>query len=96
MTGPLGVVVSGEIYMQPISIDQFVQKYVQSNPEEKPADVKARLRDAVQRKKKGARCWQCGQPIWAIGTALVGHDACFTCITGEADHSEDYEIDEVC
>jgi hypothetical protein len=33
-------------------------------------------------------------PIWAIGSAVVGN-ACFTCITGEADPSSDYEIDEV-
>lgn len=82
--------------MQPISIDQFARKFVKGNPDEKLADVKARLSDTVQRKKNGARCWQCGQPIWAIGTALVGHDACFACITGEADHLDGYEIDEVC
>lgn len=82
--------------MQPISIDRFARKFLQDNPQEKLADVKTRLGDAVQRKKNGARCWQCAQPIWAIGTALVGYDACFTCITGEADHSDDYEIDEVC
>jgi hypothetical protein len=30
-----------------------------------------------------------------IGSAETGH-ACFTCITGEADPSEDYEIAEAC
>ncbi len=38
----------------------------------------------------------CGQPIWAIGSATVDWDGCFTCITGEADESEDYEIESVC
>jgi hypothetical protein len=42
----------------------------------------------------GARC-HCGEPIWVIGSAEAGH-ACFTCITGEADPSEDYEIAEAC
>jgi hypothetical protein len=49
----------------------------------------ARMADARQ----GARC-HCGAPIWAIGSAVVGN-ACFTCITSEADPSSDYEIDEV-
>jgi len=43
--------------------------------------------------RQGARCY-CGAPIWAIGSAVVGN-ACFPCITGEADPSSDYEIDEV-
>jgi len=82
--------------MQPISIDRFAKMTVKSNPDEKLADLKQRLREAVARKKAGARCWQCGQPIWTIGSAIVGHDGCFTCITGEADPSDDFEIDEVC
>lgn len=82
--------------MQPISIERFARKYVKHNPGEKLPDVKARLQEAVRRKKRGARCGQCGQPIWAIGSALIGHNTCFTCITGEADPSDDYEIDEVC
>ena len=40
----------------------------------------------------GARC-HCGEPIWVIGSVLRVH-ACFT-LHGEADPSEDYEIDEV-
>lgn len=35
-------------------------------------------------------------PIWAIGTAIAGWHSCFTCLTGEADDSVDYEIDKVC
>jgi hypothetical protein len=31
---------------------------------------------------------QCGQPIWRFG----GCGLCFTCTTGEADPSEDYEF----
>lgn len=82
--------------MEPIPLDEFVKLHVQSNPGEKPSEVKTRLLDAVRRKKAGAVCMHCGQPIWAVGSAIVGWDGCFTCITGEADHSDDYEIDEVC
>ena len=78
--------------MIPISIDRFAKMTVKNNPNENLADLKQRLKEAVARKKAGARCWQCDQPIWAI----VGHDGCFTCIMGEVDHSDDYEIDEVC
>ncbi len=36
--------------------------------------------------------WICGQPIWAAGSAITGTYMCFTCTTGEADGSGDYEI----
>ena len=35
----------------------------------------------------------CGAPIWAAGSAITGTYLCFTCTTGEADDSEDYEIE---
>jgi hypothetical protein len=44
--------------------------------------------------KAGERC-DCGEPIWVIGSAVAGH-MCFTCITGSANDSEDYEIVEAC
>lgn len=34
------------------------------------------------------RCENCGQPIWR----LVNNGMCFTCTTGEADASDDYEL----
>lgn len=36
----------------------------------------------------------CGASIWAAGSAITGMNRCFTCTTGEADDSEDYEIEE--
>jgi len=54
------------------------------------------LEQTVQAKKSSAVCSQCGSPIWAIGTATVSWNGCFTCITGEADNSDDFEIDSVC
>lgn len=50
------------------------------------------LQAALDAKNQGAKCIICGQPIWAAGSAITGTDMCFTCTTGEADDSEDYEI----
>ena len=58
--------------------------------------TKATILEAAERKKNGAKCTQCGQNIWAIGSGITGIDMCFTCITGEADDSDDYELDTVC
>ena len=44
-----------------------------------------------QLKLKGEKCI-CGNPIWIIGSAISGK-ACFTCITGERDFSDAYEIE---
>ncbi len=47
------------------------------------------LREAA---KHEGTCDNCGQPIWKLGSLLVGWDGCFSCITGEADASDDYEL----
>ena len=74
----------------PIGIREYVKLHVKANPDENPSELLARLRSCVSEALKGARC-QCGAPIWVVGSV----SACFTCITGEAFPSEDYEIDEV-
>ena len=79
----------------PISIDDFIKSYKKNNPKEDADKLRAAIMRAVDAKKAGAGCSVCGQPIWAIGS-VAGTDRCFTCITGEADNSEDYEIDSVC
>ena len=81
--------------MIPISIEEFAKLHIQSNKGEKLEDIISRLKEAVKDKKAGAKCPNCGEPIWAIGSAIVYY-SCFTCLTGEADPSDDYEIDEVC
>ena len=78
----------------PIQLQDYVKLHVRSNPRENAADVTARLQFALKAYKAGRRC-HCGGPIWVIGSAEAGL-ACFTCITGEADSSEDYEIAEAC
>jgi hypothetical protein len=78
----------------PISIQGYVRLHLKSNPGDHAADVTAHLESALKDYRAGARC-QCGEPIWVIGSAVAGN-ACFACITGEADPSDDYEIAEAC
>lgn len=77
--------------MIPISIDKFVASYMKNNPKENRQETVDRLKAAVRAKREGTRCSQCDQVIWAVGTAIEGWNVCFTCLTGEADDSEDYE-----
>ena len=78
----------------PIKFEDYVKQHLKSNPRDKEADVRAELKSALAAYRAGERC-QCGEAIWVIGSASVGH-MCFTCITGEADPSGDYEIAEAC
>ena len=78
----------------PIRIREYVRLHLKSNPDENAAEVTARLRSALEAYRAGHRCY-CGAPIWVIGSAEAGL-MCFTCITGESDPSEDYEIAEAC
>ena len=79
-----------------ISISDFLKSYEVNNPKEDIDKLRLALIEAVEAKKNGAVCNQCNQPIWAIGTAVIGWNGCFTCITGEVDSSGDHEIDSVC
>lgn len=78
----------------PISTDAYVEGYLRSNPGAERGALVTRLRKTLAAHKSGARC-TCGSRIWVIGSAEVEH-ACFICITGEADPSGDYEIEEAC
>jgi len=78
----------------PIGLEQYVQLHVKSNPDAPASEVRAQLRAALDAYRAGRRC-ACGAPIWVIGSAQVGL-SCFTCITGEAEPSEDYELAEAC
>ncbi|MBD2847454.1 hypothetical protein IDH44_19805 [Paenibacillus sp. IB182496] len=82
--------------MVPVSIEKFATLHMKHNPKESKKNLIESLEAAVSAKENGACCGQCGQPIWAVGTAIAGWNSCFTCLTGEADHSDDYEIDQVC
>lgn len=75
----------------PISIDNYLKKHLKSNPTDKEVEVREKLKTALSDYKNGVKC-QCGNDIWVIGAAFVGNN-CFTCITGESEPSDDYEID---
>lgn len=72
--------------MVPISLEKFVEKHYKNNPEENPAQLRKNLKRAVKDKKNGATCSNCGQEIWAIGSA-ISHHSCFSCLTGDTDSS---------
>jgi len=75
----------------PISFDDYVVRHLAANKDEKEADFRERLRDAIEAKRAGRRC-DCEEPMWAIGSAETGY-SCFACTTGESHPPEDYEID---
>ena len=75
-----------------ISIDEYVERHAEANPDTDKAELAACLRDALAAKEAGELC-DCGEPIWALGSALVGY-MCFTCITGESTPSSDFEVVE--
>ena len=77
----------------PIGVREYVKLHVEANPDESPADLLARLCGYISDALAGARC-HCGGPVWVVGSVSAGQ-GCFTCITGEAFPSGDYEIDEV-
>lgn len=80
--------------MIPISIKKFADLTVKNNSGTNKAELITSLKDTLARKNAGAACVCCGNPIWAAGSAITGSDMCFSCTTGEADSSEDYEVIE--
>lgn len=74
----------------PISINKFVAKQRKMNSDTDVEELKKNLNHFRALKLKGEKC-DCGNPIWIIGSAIAGK-ICFTCLTGETDTSEDYEI----
>lgn len=78
--------------MVPISVEKFADMVMESNKGYNRKELIESLQAALDAKNHGAKCIICGQPIWAAGSAITGTNMCFTCTTGEADDSEDYEI----
>lgn len=77
----------------PISVTEFADMVMENNKDYNRKDLIRTLEDTLRAKRAGAKCMICGAPIWAAGSAITGSDMCFTCTTGEADDSEDYEIE---
>ena len=80
--------------MIPISIKEFAKKTVENNKVMSEKELVQALRETLAAKNNRAKCSQCGQPIWAAGSAVMGMNMCFTRATLEADDSEDYEVVE--
>ena len=74
----------------PITTAEYVKLHAASNPGTDVVELSKRLQSILRAKLGGATC-ECGEPIWAIGSAQVGF-MCFTCITGEAVPQSDYEV----
>ena len=76
----------------PISLEDYVQRHLKNNPDTSRKEIEGGLRSALAAYNAGVKC-DCGNPIWVIGSAVVGN-SCFTCITGEATPDSNFEIDE--
>lgn len=79
--------------LTPISIEKFADSVMKNNKGYNRKELIQTLRATLEAKKNGAACMICGAPIWAAGSAITGLNKCFTCTTGDADDSEDYEIE---
>lgn len=77
--------------MTNIKLEKFAEMTAKHNHLNK-AQLMESLKEALDAKNHGAKCMICGAPIWAAGSGITGSYMCFTCTTGEADDSEDYEI----
>jgi hypothetical protein len=76
----------------PIGMEDYIRRHMKSNADTSRKEIESGLRSALADYKTGVKC-DCGNPIWVIGSAVIGN-ACFTCITGEAMPDSDFEIDE--
>ena len=79
--------------LNPISIPKFADMVMKNNKGYHRKELIRDLEDTLKAKRDGAVCMLCGAPIWAAGSAITGTYLCFTCTTGEADDSDDYEIE---
>jgi len=75
----------------PIQLTDYVALHLRANPDVHRDELIERLQFAIDAYKRSVRC-NCGAPIWIIGSAEAGL-SCFTCITGEAEPDNDYEIE---
>lgn len=75
----------------PISINKYVEKHLINNPLENEMDLRKKIDSSLEAYQNEVRC-TCGNDIWVVGSAALGH-SCFTCITGESEPNEDFEID---
>lgn len=76
-----------------ISIEKYADMAIENNKDMDRGELIKSLKSALSAKKDGAVCMQCGSPIWAAGSAITRMKMCFSCMTLEADDSEDCGIE---
>ena len=74
-----------------ISVDNFIRKYKLNNPNADIVQLKSALIHFKELRSEGIKC-NCGNSLWVIGSALSGK-TCFTCLTGESDFSNEFDIE---
>ncbi len=77
----------------PISIDEFIDIYHESNPSVNLKVLRFKLEAATEAYKNGEKC-TCGNDLWIVGTATSSFK-CYQCITGKAHPAGEYEIESV-
>ncbi len=75
----------------PISIDNYIRIHLKNHPNETEENVRKLINASLTDYLNKVKC-SCGNDIWVIGSAFVGNK-CFTCITGEAFPTHEYELD---
>lgn len=76
-----------------VSIDEYERIVTAANKRLDGQQVRQWLKLALEAKKDGVICIRCGSPIWAAGSAITGRYMCFSCLTGERNDTDDYEIE---
>lgn len=64
--------------------EQAFKQYEESNPDGSPFT----LNELKEMARDTSECENCDNPVWR----MTGLGMCFTCVTGEADASDDYEL----
>jgi hypothetical protein len=59
----------------PIKLQDYVERHLKNNSDTSRKEIESGLRSALTDHKAGVKC-DCGNPIWVIGSALMGN-ACF-------------------
>lgn len=75
----------------PISLEDYLDRHMQSNPDQDRVEVKSRIEELIKYHKEGGRC-HCGNEIWVVGSAAAQWPGCFSHITGERLPDDDFEI----
>jgi hypothetical protein len=77
----------------PISIEDFIEIHLESNPLENSKVLRVKLESAIEAYRNGEKC-SCGNDLWIVGAATSSF-RCYQCITGKPHPAGEYEIESV-